>query len=94
MQVAILFGLLKSRPHQCPGRFLDMIGHFQLQHHFYLQALNYLQDPHDCGDDADLGTSSPNRSSKPELGGYWFFVILTGVDIMDEYKIMEIRVYI
>jgi hypothetical protein len=30
----------------------------------------------------------------PELGGYWFFVILTGVDIMDEYRIMEIRVYI
>jgi hypothetical protein len=31
---------------------------------------------------------------QPELGGYWFFVILMGVDIMDEYKIMEIRVYI
>jgi len=36
----------------------------------------------------------PLTRCKPELGGYWFFVILTGVDIMDEYKIMEIRVYI
>jgi hypothetical protein len=33
-------------------------------------------------------------ASEPELGGYWFFVILMGVDIMDEYEIMEIRVYI
>jgi hypothetical protein len=39
-------------------------------------------------------SNSKHHRSKPELGGYWFFVILTGVDIMDEYKIMEIRVYI
>jgi hypothetical protein len=26
MQVAMLFWLLKSKPQQCPRRFLDMIG--------------------------------------------------------------------
>ena len=63
----------------------------------FTQGVKAVLKPNPCCPLVEIMKSASrplHKESRPELGGYWVFVILTGVDMMDEYKIMEIRVYI